>query len=162
MQANRGSLPAVPGKRRSKPRSGCPVSVALEVLGDRWSLLIVRDLMIRGLHTFGAFEQSGEAIATNILADRLRKLERAGIISAEREEADHRRVSYRLTEKGIDLAPVLLELLVWGARHENTDAPGALIESMAAHRDEILGEVRHRWQARDGGPLQVNGKWIWP
>ncbi|HXW55609.1 MAG TPA: helix-turn-helix domain-containing protein [Candidatus Cybelea sp.] len=152
----------MPGKRRAKPRSGCPVSVALDVFGDRWSLLIVRDLMIRGLHTFKAFEQSGEAIATNILADRLHRLGQAGIISAEREEADRRRVCYRLTEKGIDLAPLLLELLVWGARHENTDAPCALIENMAARRDQILGEVRRRWQARDGRPLQVNGKWIWP
>jgi DNA-binding HxlR family transcriptional regulator len=152
----------VPGKRRPKPRSSCPVSVSLEVFGDRWSLLIVRDLMIRGLHTFKEFEQSGEAIATNILTDRLRKLEKAGIISAQREQADHRKVSYRLTEKGIDLAPVLLELLVWGARHESTDAPGALIETMAAHRDRILGEVRRRWSVRDPDPLQVNGKWIWP
>lgn len=150
------------GRRRSKPRSPCPVSVALEVFGDRWSLLIVRDLMIRGLHTFKAFEQSGEAIATNILADRLRKLQQAGIISAEREQADRRRVNYRLTEKGIDLAPVLLELLIWGARHENTDAPCALIETMVAHRDRILGEVRRRWRACDRRPLEENGKWIWP
>jgi DNA-binding HxlR family transcriptional regulator len=151
----------VPGKLKSKPRSGCPVSVSLEVFGDRWSLLIVRDLMIRGFHTFKQFEQSGESIATNILADRLRKLKKAGIIRAEREEADHRKVSYRLTDKGIELAPVLFELLVWGTRHEQTDAPHALIEKMAAHREQILSEVRRRWRAHHRTPLQVNGKWIW-
>src|SRR5579863_2838876 len=107
-------------RTKLKRRSGCPVSVSLEVLGDRWSLLIVRDLMVRGLRTFQEFRQSGEGIATNILSDRLRKLEGAGIIHVEADEADARRLNYRLTEKGIDLAPVLLELLIWGGRHERT------------------------------------------
>ena len=64
--------------RRRKARSGCPVSMSLEIFGDRWSLLIVRDLMVRGLHTFKQFRESGEGIATNILADRLQKLEAMG------------------------------------------------------------------------------------
>jgi DNA-binding HxlR family transcriptional regulator len=76
------------------------------MLGDRWSLLIVRDLMVRGYRSFKDFQGSTEGIATNILADRLRKLETAGIIAAEAEQADGRRVNYRLTEKGIDLAPL--------------------------------------------------------
>ena len=101
-------------KPRPKRRSGCPVSISLEIFGDRWSLLIIRDLMVRGFRSFGEFESSGEGIATNILADRLRQLEAAGIISREMEEEDRRRVNYRLTEKGIDLAPALLELLIWG------------------------------------------------
>src|ERR1051325_8931671 len=116
------------GRPKPPHRSGCPVSISLEILGDRWSLLIVRDLMIRGLRTFKQFQQSGERIATNILADRLHKLEAAGIISAETQETDARRVDYRLTEKGIDLARVMLELLLWGARHEQTAAPRAFIE----------------------------------
>src|SRR5204862_3430915 len=112
----------VPGKPKSSRRSGCPVSISLEMLGDRWSLLIIRDLMVRGLRTFKEFQESGERIATNILADRLQKLQAAGIITAEAEETDGRRVNYRLTEKGIDLAPVLLDLLIWGARHQETGA----------------------------------------
>ena len=119
----------MPGKLRSNCRSGCPVSVSLEIFGDPWSLLIVRDLMVRGYRTFKEFHQAGEGIATNILADRLRKLEAAEIIVAEAMAADGRRVNYRLTEKGIDLAPVLLELLIWGARHEKTEAPYAAIET---------------------------------
>ena len=138
------------------------MSISLEVFGDRWSLLIVRDLMIRGYRTFKEFQQSGEGIATNILADRLRKLEAAGIIQGEAEEADRRRISYRLTEKGIGLAPVLLELLIWGARHEETGAPCGLIESMARNRDAILAEVRRRWKERDPSPLQVGGEWRLP
>jgi DNA-binding HxlR family transcriptional regulator len=124
--------------------------------------LIVRDLMIRAFRTFKEFERSGEKIATNILADRLRKLEDADIITAERDASDRRRVTYRLTEKGIDLAPVLFELLVWGARHEKTGAPCALTDKIAAQRDEILREVHRRWRERDPAPLQVNGKWSLP
>ncbi len=138
---------------QGKRRSGCPVSISLEILGDRWSLLIIRDLMVRGFRTFREFLHSGEGIATNILADRLRKLQEAGIVIAETAEADGRRINYRLTEKGIDLAPVLLELLIWGTRHEDTGAPCALIDNMARSREKTLAEVRRRWQQRDSTPL---------
>lgn len=143
----------VAGKRKSKRRSGCPLSVSLEMLGDRWSLLIIRDLMVRARRTFKEFQESGERIATNILADRLRKLETKGIITADAEVQDGRRVNYRLTEKGIDLAPVLLELLIWGARHEETAAPRALITKMEKDRKAVLAEVRRRWRERDLTPL---------
>ena len=149
-------------EKNAKRRSGCPVSIALEVLGDRWSLLIIRDLMIRGYRTFKEFEASGEGIATNILADRLERLEQAGIIATEEDENDGRKLNYRLTGKGIDLAPVLLELLIWGAQHEKTDAPCALIEKIASSRERLLTEVRRRWENHDPTPLQVNGRWIWP
>jgi DNA-binding HxlR family transcriptional regulator len=137
----------------AKRRSGCPVSISLETLGDRWSLLIIRDLMVRGLRTFNDFLRSGEGIATNVLADRLRKLEATGIITAEAEEMDRRRLNYRLTAKGIELAPVLLELLIWGARHEQTAAPCALIDEMARDREYVLAEVRRRWRERDQTPF---------
>lgn len=129
------------------------MSISLEVFGDRWSLLIVRDLMVRGYKTFKEFQEAGEGIASNILSDRLRKLQEAGIVTAEIEETDGRKVNYRLTEKGIDLAPALLELLVWGARHEETAAPCAVIESMAKNREAVLAEVRKRWIERDSTPL---------
>lgn len=143
----------VPGKAESQRRSGCPVSISLEIFGDRWSLLIIRDLMVRGFRTFKEFQGSGEGIATNILADRLQKLEAAEIITAEMEETDGRRINYRLTEKGINLAPVLLELLVWGARYEKTGAPCTLIVQMEKRRKEFLAEVRRRWRERDSTPL---------
>src|SRR5207253_8196288 len=91
------NVSCVPGKSNTKRRSGCPVSISLERFGDRWSLLIIRDLMVRGFRTFKEFQGSGEGIATNILADRLRKLEAWGIITAEAEITDGRRVNYRLT-----------------------------------------------------------------
>lgn len=143
----------MPGPNKFTRRSGCPVSVSLEIVGDRWSLLIIRDLMVRGYRTFKEFHEAGEGIATNILADRLSRLEAANIIAAEAESSDARRVNYRLTEKGIDLAPVLLELLIWGARHEQTLAPCAVIDNMAANRECVLAEVRRRWQERDLAPF---------
>jgi DNA-binding HxlR family transcriptional regulator len=143
----------VAGKSKVKRRSGCPVSISLEMLGDRWSLLIIRDLMVRGYRTFKDFQGSSERIATNILADRLRKLEAGGIVSAEKEKTDGRRINYRLTEKGIDLAPVLLDLLVWAARHEETGAPCAVIDNMEKNREQILAEARRRWLERDLTPL---------
>lgn len=141
--------------RTAKPkrRSGCPVNICLEVFGDRWSLLIVRDLMVRGYRTFKQFATSGEGIATNILADRLRRLQAADIIEAETEESDGRRVNYRLTKRGIDLAPVLLELLIWGARHESADASCSLILKMEKNREQILAEAERRWRERDSTPL---------
>ncbi len=134
-------------------RSGCPVSISLEILGDRWTLLIIRDLMVRGYRTFKDFQGSSEGIASNILADRLRKLEAANIVETEADASDGRKVNYRLTEKGIDLAPLLMDLLVWGARHEKTGAPAGLVEKMEAHRESFLAEVRRRWQVRDATPM---------
>ncbi|MGC1783988.1 MAG: helix-turn-helix domain-containing protein [Acidobacteriaceae bacterium] len=123
------------------------------MFGDRWSLLIVRDLMVRGYKTYKDFLESGEGIASNVLADRLRKLEDAGIIFAEAADEDGRKLHYRLTEKGIDLAPVLLDLLIWGARHESTGAPCELIVQMEKCRAEVLAETRRRWRERDSTPL---------
>ena len=96
------------GKPHSKHRSCCSVSITLELLGDRWSLLIVRDMMVRGHRAFREFQQSGEGIASNILSNRLRKLEASGFLTGKPDEQDGRGINYRLTEKGIDLAPVVL------------------------------------------------------
>lgn len=141
------------GKARSVRRSGCPVSISLEIFGDRWSLLIIRDLMVRGCRTFKEFQGSGEGIATNILADRLARLGEAGIIVSETDAVDGRRVNYRLTEKGIDLAPMMLELLVWSTRHQDTGVPTCVIEQMYSRREAFLAEVRRRWQVDDRTPL---------
>ena len=109
--------------------------------------------MVRGYRTFKDFQGSSERIASNILADRLRKLEAAGMISAELEGTDARRINYRLTEKGIDLAPVLLDLLIWAARHEETGAPCAVIDNIEKNREQVLAEARRRWLERDLTPL---------
>lgn len=133
--------------RHSEPRhrrSGCPISIALELLGDAWSLLIVRDLMFKGRRTFNEFLAGGEGIATNILAERLRRLEGAGIIDKRPDPEDRRRMLYALTRKGLDLAPVLVELVVWSAAHEDTDAPPAVVRRMRSDRDGFVAEVRRQ------------------
>lgn len=143
--------------RNSKPeverRSGCPVSVSLERLGDRWSFLLIRDMMVRGYKTFKEFQESGEGIASNILADRLDRLLASGIVETEQDKSDRRRVIYRLTEKGIDLAPVMLELLLWAAKWEQTGAPCEVMAHMGANRAAVLQEVRRRWSQRDPIPF---------
>ena len=127
-------------------RSGCPISIALELVGDPWSLLIVRDLAFGGARSFNDFLDAGEGIATNVLADRLRRLEKFGIIDRARNESDRRRFVYRLTGKGIDLAPVLVELVLWSARHEDTAAPAATVRRMGRDREGYLDEVRQAWK----------------
>jgi DNA-binding HxlR family transcriptional regulator len=129
-------------------RSGCPISIALETLGDAWSLLIVRDLMFKERQTYNEFLDGGEGIASNILADRLRRLEAAGIVDKQRDASDARRFVYRLSAKGIDLAPVLVELVIWSARHERTDAPAAVVRAMRTDRDLFIAGARERWRAR--------------
>jgi len=135
-----------PSPTSRQRRSDCPISIALELLGDAWSLLIVRDLMFKERRTFNDFLTGGEGIASNILADRLRKLEDADIIEKRRDPQDARRFIYRLSPKGIDLAPVLVELVIWSARHEQTDAPAAVVRSMRADRDAFVANVRQRWR----------------
>jgi DNA-binding HxlR family transcriptional regulator len=127
--------------------------MSLEQFGDRWSLLLIRDMMVRGYRTFKEFQGSGEGISSNVLSDRLKTLEAAGILTSEPDETDGRRLNYRLTQKGIDLAPVMLELLIWGAKYEATAAPCALIAQMENSREQVLAETQRRWRERDQTPL---------
>jgi DNA-binding HxlR family transcriptional regulator len=131
-------------KRSPKRRSGCPLNASVETLGDRWSLLIIRDMMLRGFRTYKEFLESYEGIATNLLADRLRKLEAHGIITTERDPSDGRKLIHLLTAKGIDLAPVLTEMVLWAAAHEATDNQ-ALVRQMKKDKEHFLAAVRRRW-----------------
>lgn len=153
LQVISGILAHVKGQTAAERRSECPVSLSLEIFGDRWSLLIIRDLMVRGYRTFSEFHGSGEGIATNILKNRLQKLKAARIIRVEKEESDARKVNYRLTKKGIDLAPVLLELLIWGARYEGSGRQCDLIVQMEGCREQVLEVTRRRWRERDSTPI---------
>lgn len=115
------------------------------MLGDRWSLLIIRDMMLLGSRTFKKFLGSYEGIATNILTDRLRKLEAYGIIHAERDRSDGRKLIYQLTPKGIDLAPVLTEMVLWAGKHEQTENR-ALIRLMQKDKQKFIAQIRQRWE----------------
>jgi DNA-binding HxlR family transcriptional regulator len=131
-------------KAALKRRSGCPLNASVEMLGDRWSLLIVRDMMLAGARTYKTFLECYEGIATNILADRLRRLAGYGIIATKPDPSDGRKVIYVLTRKGIDLAPVLTEMVLWAAAHEDTGNQ-ALVKQMRADKKKFLTGVRQRW-----------------
>jgi DNA-binding HxlR family transcriptional regulator len=134
-------------KAAPKRRSECPLNASVEMLGDRWSLLIIRDMMLRRFRSYKEFLECYEGIATNILADRLRKLQAYGIIVAEPDPKDARKVTYLLTPKGIDLAPVLTEMVLWAAAHEDTGNQ-ALVRQMRKDKEKFLAEVRQRWANR--------------
>jgi DNA-binding HxlR family transcriptional regulator len=114
------------------------------MLGDRWSLLIIRDMMLRGSQSYKEFLECFEGIATNTLADRLRKLVEYGIITTQPDPRDGRKVIYRLTQKGIDLAPVLTEMVLWAAAHEDT-GNRLLVQLMRKDKEKFIAGVRRRW-----------------
>ncbi len=99
----------------NKLRSSCPINFGLEIFGDQWSLLILRDLVFNGKNTYGDFLESAEGISTNILAKRLNNLESSGLIAKGRPPSNKKTIIYYLTDKGKTLIPVLLELIIWGA-----------------------------------------------
>lgn len=120
-------------------------STSRAVFGDRWTLLVIRDLVFTGKRTYGEFRDSPERIATNILAERLALLEAQGVITKERDSKNGRRFVYRLTEKGVDLLPVLLEIIAWGAKHDlRTAAPPEFIERIRKNRAGLLRELRKK------------------
>jgi DNA-binding HxlR family transcriptional regulator len=142
-------MPKTPRKKsESERRSECPLNASVEMLGDRWSLLIIRDMMLRGFRSYKEFLECYEGIATNILADRLRKLIANGIITAAPDPADGRKLRYALTAKGINLAPVLTEMVLWAAAHEDTGNQ-ALVQQMRSDKKKFLAGIRERWKNGD-------------
>jgi DNA-binding HxlR family transcriptional regulator len=138
----------VPSKKPATTRrSGCPLNASVEMLGDRWSLLILRDMMLRGFHSYNQFLDSYEGIATNILADRLKKLIAHGIITTQEDPSDGRKLIYVLTDKGLDLAPVLAEMVLWAARHEKTENQ-ALVRQMQKDKQGFVAAVQQRYREK--------------
>lgn len=133
------------GETGPERRSNCPLNVSLEIFGDRWTLLVVRDLMLKGRSRFGELLEGGEGIASNILTNRLGRLEAHSLVERRRDPADARRICYRLTQRGIDLAPVLFEMILWAAQHEATAAPPEEVAAMERDRDGYLATIRQTW-----------------
>lgn len=125
-------------------RSDCPIGRSLDIIGDRWSLLIIRDLMFAGFSNYREFQASGEGIATNILAARLESLEATGIITSTPDPSDGRKRNYRLTAKGVALAPVLVELSSWGMKFEGGTGPEELVKEWRAGSDAFLANLASR------------------
>lgn len=126
---------------------GCPVAYGLDMFGDKWSLLVIRDMMLSGKKTYNDFLETGEGIATNILADRLKHLETEGIINKSRDPENRRSYHYSLTEKGRDLLPVMMEIVSWSGKHDNRpNARRGMVEKIQKDRKgteaEILSALR--------------------
>lgn len=106
---------------KSAHRSGCPINLGLEVFGDKWSLLIVRDMMFADKRHFREFLASTEGISSNILADRLLKLTQAGVLTRADDPGHKLKAIYSLTEKGIELLPIVAEISRWSRKYEPVD-----------------------------------------
>ena len=137
-------------------RSHCSVNYGLEIFGDKWSLLIVRDIVFAGKKTYGEFLKSEEGFATNVLASRLAFLEEQGILSKTLSSADRRKDFYALTEKGLDLIPILLNIVLWSAKHDP--------KSYTRRRKEFVARLNRSVQKVSGEVTQLvrNGGCIFP
>ena len=128
-----------------RERSRCPIAYSLDVLGDRWTLLILRDLAFKNRRYFQDFLGASERISSNILTDRLRRLERWNLIEGHADPSDGRRIRYFLTDDGLDLIPVLVEMTIWGTkRHPDPVIPVERAERMSADREGTVRAYRDR------------------
>ena len=126
-------------------RSDCPINFALEVFGDKWTFLIIRDLMFKGKHYYGEFLQSEEEIATNILADRLSLLEQEGIVLKTADPSHGSKYIYKLSRKGIDLLPVLVEVIMWSAKYDEDSAVDVkFVNGVKRDKVSLLKEISSR------------------
>jgi DNA-binding HxlR family transcriptional regulator len=126
-----------------KHASDCLVAYGVDTFGDRWTLLVLRDMMLYGKRRYNEFLASEEQIATNILAARLKHLECEGILSKEHDPENRRSYLYSLTDKGIQLAPVILEIMRWSSHHSKMTARRRKLLNRIEHdRDGVLADIR--------------------
>lgn len=138
---------------KPRPRSHCPIAFSLDILGDRWTLVVLRDLIIKGKRFFRELLEAEEGIASNILAERLRRLECSGIITRRDDPENARQVIYEPTAKGLDLIPLMVELARWGATYDpKTAAPSEFLKRVAHNRNAIVTEIRAQHRATDRSP----------
>ncbi|MGH2574923.1 MAG: winged helix-turn-helix transcriptional regulator [Ignavibacteria bacterium] len=133
--------------KKIKKRSNCPISSALDIVGDKWSLLIIRDIMLKGKNSYNEFLNAEEKIATNVLADRLAMLEEAGILLKEEHPESKAKYFYRLTRQGIDLLPVLVEIILWSEKYlkvspQAKEFAKAVKKNRAVVVNQILSELK--------------------
>lgn len=131
------------------PRSGCPVAASLDLFGDRWTLLILRDLLFDGRSQFSALAAQ-EGIATNVLADRLQRLLDVRLIVRRRDPADGRRWIYAPTPSAVELVPALVELMLWGSQHTDGRAPEWVMDAAAADKAGLVQRMMELAQSRVG------------
>jgi DNA-binding HxlR family transcriptional regulator len=131
-----------------KKRSDCPISCSLEVFGDKWSLLIIRDVMLRGKMSFSEFLNSEEKIATNILVSRLSVLEEAEILVKAVSPENKSKYIYSLTQKGADLMPIIIELMDWGAKYNKNCPRKELGQKIKKDKAAVIRELSETLKKR--------------
>jgi DNA-binding HxlR family transcriptional regulator len=127
---------------KQQRRSDCPINYAVELFGDRWSFLILRDLAFKGKRYYVEFLNAGEGIATNILADKLATMEKEGVVIKEVDPAHGSKFIYRLSRKGIDLVPLLIEFIIWSAKYDkHTAADMKFVNRARRDREGLVKEI---------------------
>ena len=128
-------------------RSHCPIAFALDLFGDKWSLLILRDLIFKNKNSYQDFLKSEEGISTNILADRLERLKREGFIHSRRDAENGRKIIYSPTGKALDLIPLILEIIDWSAKHDpKTAAPKEFLKALEKDRIALARQFRSKFE----------------
>lgn len=127
-------------------RSHCPIAFALDIFGDKWSLLVLRDLLFKDKRRFSEFLGAEEGISTNILSERLARLEVEGLIAKSPDPENGRQYFYSPTDKGLDLIPALLEVILWSAKHDpKTASPPAVTRRIQMERETFIQEVKRQF-----------------
>lgn len=133
----------------SKKRSDCPLSCSLDVFGDKWSLLIIRDLLFGNKNTYNDFLKSEEGIATNILAARLKALEENGILEKTAHPDSKAKFLYRLTQKGIDLLPIIMEIYIWSDKYLTIPSDiKSIIKEAKKDKEKFIKQVARELKSR--------------
>lgn len=128
---------------KRKNWDGCPIRFAAGIWGDKWSMVILRDLTLKGRHYFGEFQDAGEGISPNILTDRLAKLVNNEIVVKEQDPENLAKVIYRLTPKGLDLIPIMLSIIEWSHKYDqNTEAPNEFLEEYNKNKSKFEKKIR--------------------
>lgn len=138
--------------KKTEKRSDCPISCSLDIFGDKWSLLIIRDMMFANKSTYGDFLNSAEGIATNILASRLQGLEENNIIEKLDHPESKAKVLYRLTPKGIDLLPIIVEIHIWAEKYFEIPADiKAMIKEAKKGKEEFIKSMTRQLKKQIAG-----------
>ena len=136
-------------KKNKKRDTGCPVAFALDMFGDRWSLVVIRDILLKGYTTYGELLASDEQIATNILASRLKELEESGIITKKQNPENKRQNIYKITTMGMELAPIIVEMIRWSAKYDaNTKVSEEMLIKINVDREGFINNIQQRARAQ--------------
>ncbi|WPU99177.1 helix-turn-helix domain-containing protein [Mucilaginibacter sp. cycad4] len=133
--------------KKGTPRSDCPLSLSLDILGDKWTLIIIRDMVIYDKVSYNEFLQSEERIATNILADRLDALEHHGFITRKVFSGNKGKVICSMTEKSIDLIPIIMEYYLWGAKY-NPESKKFLLDKLNSDKQGTIAAYQEKIRKR--------------